>query len=319
MGPNAKGALFAIVGFAIFSTHDVVVKYLGEIYSPFQIVFFSVLFGFPLVSLMLISDPSASNLRPKFPWWNVARTLSVLGASVTIFYAFSTIPLAQTYAMLFTVPLIVTLLSIPILGERVNIHRGGAIVLGMAGVLIVLRPGTAELGMGHLMAMIGACLSALASVIVRKIGPQERNAVLLLLPMLASFMAMSLLMPGVYKPVEIVDLGAMGIMALLYFVATLFMIGAYRVGEAAIVAPMQYSQMIWALIFGYFLFGEVPDVQTLFGVMVIIASGIYIVYREARSNNSKNTPVLRSRSRMAAGTYLRIGAFLPKSKRGGLK
>lgn len=316
MGPNAKGALLAITGFAIFSTHDVVVKHLGEIYSPFQIVFFSVLFGFPLVSLMLIGDSSASNLRPKFPLWNAIRTLSVLVSGACIFYAFSTIPLAQTYAMLFTVPLIVTLLSIPILGERVNIHRGGAVILGMIGVLVVLRPGSAELGLGHALAMVGAVCSALASVIVRKIGTEERNAVLLLFPMLASFVVMGSLMPSVYKPIAFIDLASLALMSALSFAAMLCMIGAYRSGEAAVVAPMQYSQMVWALIFGYFLFDEAPDAQTLIGVAIITASGIYIVYREARANTSKNTPVLRSRSRMAAGTYFRIGPNLPWSKRG---
>ena len=183
MSPNTRGALIGLAGFAVFATHDVIVKFLGATYSPYQILFFSVMFGFPLVSFMLVRDSSADTMRPRHPWWTALRTVSILVSTTSIFYAFSVLPLAQTYSILFTVPLIITLLSIPILGERVGMHRGGAVLVGLVGVLLVVRPGSAAFTLGHAAALVGAFASALTSIIVRRIGRDERDLVLLLFPM----------------------------------------------------------------------------------------------------------------------------------------
>jgi S-adenosylmethionine uptake transporter len=137
---NLKGALFALLAFAIFATHDVVVKLLGGEYSPIQIIFFSVLLGFPLVSVMLMNDRTDGHLRPVHPWWTALRTVSAVITGLTAFYAFSVLPLAQTYAILFAAPLLITVLAIPILGEKVGIRRGLAVVAGLIGVMVVLRP-----------------------------------------------------------------------------------------------------------------------------------------------------------------------------------
>ena len=311
---SVKGALLALLSFGIFATHDVVVKFLGSDYSPVQIIFFSVLFGFPLVTVMLMNDKSDGNLRPRHPWWTAIRTGSALVTGVSAFYAFSTLPLAQTYAILFAAPLLITLLAIPILGEKVGIRRGIAIVVGLLGVMIVLRPGTAELGLGHLAALAAAVFSSLASVIVRKIGHEERSAVLLLYPMVANFVVMGFALPFVYVPMPLEHVGLIGIIALFGFVAMLFIIAAYRTAEAVIVAPMQYSQMIWATLFGALLFDETPDRYTLIGAGVIIASGIYIVLREGTANVSKNSPVLESRSRPETGTMPRISLMLRRGE-----
>jgi len=314
MSPNTKGALLGLLGFGFFATHDVLVKHLGATYSPFQIIFFSMIFGFPLISIMLVRDISAENLRPHHPWWSALRVVSILVSTVCVFYAFSVLPLAQTYSILFSVPLIITLLSIPILGERVGLHRGGAILVGLIGVLIVVRPGTTELTLGHAAALIGAFATSMTSVVVRRIGRDERNVVLLLFPMLGSFLVMGGLMPFDYKPMPLLDLGAVALLSLLGFAALNCLIGAYKSGEAVIVAPMQYSQILWASIYGFVFFSETPDRQTLIGALVIIASGGYILLREGYMNASQNTPVLRSRSRVTAGVLSRIG---PKLGRNG--
>lgn len=310
MHNNTKGALIALLAFGLFSTHDVVVKYLGATYSTFQIVFFSVLLGFPLATLMLMHDNSDSNLRPRHPWWTFARTLAVMTTGACGFFAVSTLPLAQFYAIVFAMPLVITLLSIPILGERVGLHRAGAVVAGLAGVLIVLRPGTADLTLGHAAALVAAFSGALASVIVRKVGNGERSVVLLLYPMVANVIVMGAILPFVYIPPSGVDFAAQAVIALLAFCATLGVIAAYKSGEAVIVAPMQYSQILWATLFGALLFDEFPDFWTLVGAGVIIASGIYILMREGRGRSSSMRPVLRTRTRHETGTFLRARVFL---------
>ena len=312
---SLRGVGYALISFAIFATHDVVIKSLGGIYAPFQLIFFAVLLSFPLVTLMLMRDTTPGHLRPVHPWWVAVRTCAGVIGGTSAFYAFSVLPLAQTYAILFASPLLITVLAIPILGERVRIRRWLAVIVGLAGVMVVLRPGGegTSLSLGHAAALTAAVFSALAAIIVRKIGNEERSVVLLLYPMLGNFLVMACFLPFYYIPMPIEHLGMVGIISLLGFVAGLFLIAAYRNSEAAIVAPMQYSQIIWATGFGYFLFGETVDRQTLIGAAIIIASGLYIVLRESLGYASANTPVLQTRSRHESGSTFRISPLLRKA------
>lgn len=306
---NLRGAVTALVAFAVFAAHDVFVKVLGGHYASFQIVFFSVLFGFPVVTLMLMRDRTTDNLLPRHPWWTALRTATTVVTAASAFYAFSVLPLAEAYAILFAAPLLITLLAIPILGERVGPYRAGAVVVGLIGVLVVLRPGATALSLGHLAALTAAVCGATGSVVVRKIGKDERDAVLLLYPMVANFVVMGSILPFVYRPMPVEHLGMLAVMALLGSIGGLLVISAYRAGDAAMVAPMQYSQMIWATLFGIVLFGERPTGFTLLGATIIIASGLFIVLRES-GGASRNEPVLSSRFRPDTGTTPRPRAGL---------
>ena len=307
-----SGVGFGLLAFLIFASHDVVIKKLGATYSPFQLIFFSVLLSFPLVTFMLMRDATQGHLRPNHPWWIAARTAAGVVGGASAFYAFSALPLAQTYAILFASPLLITILAIPMLGERVRLRRGIAVIVGLAGVVVVLRPGNAEFGLGHLAAFTAAVASAFASIIVRRIGREERSVVLLLYPLAANFIVMACVMPFFYIPMPLQDLASVGVISLFGFIAGLCLIAAYRNAEAAIVAPMQYSQIIWASLFGYFIFGETLDRYTVIGAGIIILSGLYIVFRESRTTASKTTPVLRTRSRHETVTTFRIGSILRK-------
>ncbi len=314
---NLKAALIAISAFGLFATHDVVVKFLGGIYSPIQIIFFSVLLSFPLATLMLMRDATSGHLRPVHPWWTALRTGAAVMTGVSAFYAFSVLPLAQVYAILFASPLLITVLSIPVLQERVGLHRWFAVLLGLIGVLVVLRPGSAPFELGHLAALVAALGSATSSVVVRKIGKDERSAVLMLYPMLANFAVMAALLPIVYLPMPAQHLGLLGVVSILAFAAGLCMIAAYRRGDAAIVAPMQYSQILWAAGYGFLIFGEQGDTITWVGAGIVIVSGLYIVLRESIVGTSTNTPVLNTKSRYESGTAPRISLLQKYAKRHG--
>ena len=299
LSPNFKGALLGLLGFAVYATNDVVVKVLGQTYSPIQTLFFIVLFGFPVALVMLVSDPTEASLRPRRPLWVGLRVVGYLVNSLCGFYAFAVIPLARVYSLLFTGPLMITLLAVPILGERLGIQRLAAILAGFAGVLVVLRPGgDVALGPGHLAAFGAAFGGALAAVSGRKVGELERSAVLLLYPMLAAFVLSGIALPAVYRPVPLDHLALFALVAALNFAASLVVIAAFRAGEAAIVSPMNYSQILWATAFGALLFGEVPDSATLAGSAIIIASGLYIVIREQTGERSVMRPVLTTVSRL---------------------
>ncbi|MFZ5964391.1 DMT family transporter [Thalassococcus sp. BH17M4-6] len=310
MGPNAKGALLALLSFGLYATHDLIVKGLGATYSPFQIVFFSVLFSFPLVVGMLISDSRPGHLRPNHPWWTALRTVAAVTTAAAAFYAFSNLPLAQVYAIIFAAPLIITILSIPILGEQVRLRRWMAVIMGLGGVIVVLRPGVTQFDLAHLAALVAAFGSALASIIVRKIGNDERPEVLVLYPMLTNFVVMGALTAFVYVPMPLEHLALNATMAVLGFAASMIIIYAYKAAEAVIVAPMQYSQILWAVVFGAAFFDEWPDRVTLAGAAIIIASGVYIVLREGSGGASENTPVLQNRGRYETGTLPRVSTLL---------
>ena len=253
---NTKASFYALCAFAIFATHDVFVKILGADYSPFQIVFFNVVFGLPLVTLVMMQDAKPGTLLPVHPVWSAIRTVATMFTGLLAFYAFSVLPLAQVYSILFAMPLFITVLAIPILGEQVGFHRWMAVIVGLFGVLIVLRPDNVILTVGHLAALGAALSGAIASVIVRKIGQEERLGRSDGIPNDRHIHFMGIALQYTYEPMPLSDLRISFLIAVLGLIATFFVIAAYRIGEAAIVAPMQYSQIIWASLFGYFLFDE---------------------------------------------------------------
>ena len=310
MSDNVKGAVFALCGFAIFAIHDVLVRIVGGSFSPFQMLFFTSLLSFPLLTIVLVQDSTHGTMQPKHPWWVALRSLVMVGASICGFFAFATLPLAQVYAILFMVPLLVTLMSIPLLGEKVGAHRAAAILVGLAGVIVVVQPGSTQLGLGHLAAVLAAFGAALQSVISRKVGNDERPVVMMLFPLLAIFVTMGGSLAFVYEPMALIDIAGMAGIAVLGFIATFCLVAAYRKGEAAIVAPMQYSQIIWATIYGSLLFKEQVTTSVLAGSALVITSGLYIVAREAISGRSSNQPVTRTRSRGFAPGSLRVSTLL---------
>lgn len=311
---NASGAILALIAFALFSSHDVIVKKLGETYSPFQVVFITALLSFPILTLVMMRDHKPDTLQPRHPYWIAIRSIVGVGSALCAFYAVSSLPLSQFYAFLFAAPLIITILAIPMLGETVRLRRGLAILVGLGGVLIVLRPGTSEFTSGHAAAIAAACAGALVSIITRKIGAEERGVVMIIYPMMANLIVTAMILPFVYVQVPLADLGLFAIDTVLILVAMWLLVAAYSRTDAIIVAPMQYSQIIWATLFGILIFSEYPEWQTYLGTGVIVLSGLYILRREASGEASQNTPVLKTRTRSGHTMALRVGHILRKQR-----
>jgi S-adenosylmethionine uptake transporter len=132
----------------------------------------------------------------------------------------------------------------------------------------------------------------------------------MLYPMVSTLLVMGFVMPFVYQPMEGLHLAAVALMAVVGMTGGLALIAAYRSASAGVVAPMQYSQMLWAVLYGAIFFGETPSTSTAIGAAIIIASGVYIVFREEQPDVSRNTPVLETRSRYSIGTMPRISTLL---------
>ena len=283
MPPNLKGALLGLAGMGLFACADVTIKALGAGYDPFQILFFAGLMSVPLLAGMAMADPAAASLRPCRPGLMALRCCIVVLNGICGTYAFSTLPLAQCYAIFFTMPIFITLLSAVILGEKIDTPRGLAVVAGLIGVVVALDPGTSALQWGHAVALAGAVFGAANYVMIRISGGVERTVVMILYPVMLQLVVAAVALPLVYVPMPLVDLGLAALMAGLAFAGYLAIIAAYRHAPGIVVAPMQYSQILWAAILGALLFDEVMSLRTVAGVVIIVAAGVVIVTRPDRT------------------------------------
>ena len=294
-----KGVGLALVGFATFSMHDALIKSVQNV-PVFQVVFFVVLFSFVPFTFLVGIEKTERSLRPRLPYLVALRCLFTVGGLLCGFYSFTHLPLAEAYSLLFSAPILITLLAIPVLGERIKLIRGAAVLLGLSGVFIILSPEGSTLSIDHGIALTGAFCVACTSVVTRKIGAREHGLTLILFPMLTNIVVSGVLTMFVYVPIpgiEVLKLAGIGILSV---IGQWMMIQAYRTTEAQFVAPMQYSQMIWALIFGSLIFNESVDQKILFGAAVIVLSGLLFIWRELVA--SVRQPVLRTRNlRMSGG------------------
>lgn len=290
---SLKGLSFALVGFAVFSWHDALVKLLTS-YSVFQIIFFAMLFGAVPFSLVLAASRSRYSLWPRNPALVFLRSLTTVIGLCLAFYAFTVLPMVDVYVLLFTCPALICLLAIPFLGEQIAAFRWFAIFLGLAGVIIVLRPSVDTFDLGHLAGLGSALCIAISSIISRQIGAQEHAGTLIIYPLLGNIAFCGVAMSFSYIPMPLPDLLLMFAIGTLALLGQYLLLSAYRAAPAAYVAPLQYSQLLWAVLIGALMFDEYPDGLTILGAMVIVVSGLLIVWRESRV--SKQQPLLHTRN-----------------------
>jgi drug/metabolite transporter (DMT)-like permease len=284
MSPALKGVLYGLIGFGLYSLADATIKFLGGTYSPVQIVAFAGAFSLPLIGLLWLRAPVS--LRPVHPWLMAIRTVALIGNGLLVTYTFTVMPLAQAYAIFFTLPLVLTILAWPLLGDRIDLISGLAVVVGLVGVMIALDPGRIEFGIGHVAAVGGVMMAAVHYLIVRKTGGAEANVTMLLYPVLGQTVSAFLLLPGRYEPMPLADLATVAGLALSGFCGSLMMFAAYRAAAPIVVAPTQYSQIAWAALFGALFFGEPMTWQTGLGMGIIAVAGMMVLVRKDGSRRT---------------------------------
>jgi S-adenosylmethionine uptake transporter len=272
-----RGALLGLAAMAVYAVNDNIIKFLGGGFNPFQIMFFSGLAAVPLVMIQMVLDPAQGSFRPRLPGWMAIRCAVALVNAIFVVYAFGKLPLAQCYAIFFTAPLMVSLLAAWWLKEPISVARGIAVLVGFVGVIIALQPGQQPLQWAHLAAVIGAIAASFNFVILRKTATVERNAVNIIYPMLTQLAAAGIMLPFVYVPMSISDIGLTWAMAVCGVGGSIMLIAGYRIAPAIIISPMQYSQILWAAITGAFIFNESVTLATWAGLAVIIGAGLYIL------------------------------------------
>jgi len=275
-----RGIAFSAATFACFSAADVAVKWLTAGYSVFQLACLTAVFATLPVAVLVWRGGRPVVLRPRRPGPVALRTLLLACDTLGAYFAFSRLPLADAYTLLFAAPLIVTALSPWLLRDAVGWHRWSAVIVGFAGVVVAMRPGGAALDLGYLAAIGSASAFSLALVITRRIGDRESAATLVVWTLIGKAAVAGTFMAFAFTPMPLVDLALVAFAGVFVGIAQIFMVLAFRQAPPAVVAPFQYTQMLWGVFYGFVFFGDVPDVFIIVGSGLVIASGLYILWRE---------------------------------------
>ncbi len=281
--PTARGIVCIVLAMLLFTLIDTLVKWLSARgYATWQLVFCRSLFSYIPILLLIRFQGGVRLLRTTRLRAHLLRAVVGLGALWTWFYAYRQLALADAYALGFSAPLFMTALSVPLLGERVGIHRWGAVAVGFAGVLIMVQPGSGVFDVAALWVLVSAVLYALAMIQVRGLGATEPalTTVFYFTSLCTVASAVSLPMVGQW-PETWLDGSLMVAVGLLGGVAQVCLAQAYRLAPVSTIAPFDYTGMVWAVLLGLAVFGEAPGWPVLVGSAVVIASGLYILRREA--------------------------------------
>ena len=277
-----RGIALMTATMALMSVMDALVKWLAADYPTVQLVFFRSLFAFVPLGVLLFRDGITSALRVRSPLWQGLRCLAGLGAMITFFHALGLMPLADVIAIAFAAPLFVTALSVPIHGEVVGLRRWTAVGIGFLGVLIMIEPGPGVFRPVALIPVAAALFYALAMVLTRRLTRTETSASIVFYYAAAATLASGTVLPFHWVTPDLIDFCLLASVGLVGGLGQILLTSAYRHAEASTLAPFDYTAMIWAVLLGYFIWDEVPGLNIWIGVIVVAASGIYIVHREAQ-------------------------------------
>ncbi|WP_298371807.1 DMT family transporter [Azospirillum sp.] len=275
----------------LFSIMNVLAKLLMDRFSVTEVTFFRSLFALiPVCLAIQLGGGFGATLQTARPMGHLVRSLIGLTTMIAMFWSFHLLPLGDAIALNFAAPLFLTALSVPMLNEKVGIHRWSAVLVGFSGVLIIAKPSGDLLNLGVLVALGGAFCNATAMITIRQLSKTEAANTIVFYFTLLTTVLLGLALPFAWtnpNPTEWAMLTAMG---LLGGSAQLLMTRAYSLAPAAVVAPLTYSSLLIAVLFGWLLWGDVPTAAMGVGAAVVMASGLYILHRETRRNATPSRP-----------------------------
>lgn len=314
----ALGIMFVLLGMFAMSINDMLIKQLSGGYPLHQIVFTRSVFGIVFSLAMVQAEGGLRILHTRNPWLHTLRGLLIVISNMTYFTALAVLPLANTAALFFVAPLMITLLSIPLLGEKVGPFRIGAVVVGFIGVLIMLQPWQTDNDFGvswivMFLPIIAALTYALNQILTRKLGATTKASALVVY-IQATFIIVSVIFwlaagDGRYAvdleseslifllrawvwPTDS-DLLLFGGLGLISSVIGYALSQAYRVTDAATVAPFEYIGLPLAVFWGWLFWAELPDFVATIGITLIMASGVFVFLREKIRARPVTKPVNR--------------------------
>jgi drug/metabolite transporter (DMT)-like permease len=278
---TAQGIGLMIVAVALFSLMDAMVKWLGTTYPTLQIVFFRSLFAFVPLSVFLIRGGGLAAMRTQRPLQHAIRSLIGLSALISFFYAYSQMPLANAVAIGFAAPLFMTALSVPLLGEKVGPRRWIAVLIGFVGVLVIVRPDAGIFEGAAPVALAGTVFYALAMIFVRKLSRTETSTSIVFYFTLTCTVITGAFMPFLWVTPDAAGWVMLITVGLIGGLAQITMTNALRLADLSVVAPFDYTALLWTGGFGFLIWNEVPGAHVWLGTAIVVASGIYILFRES--------------------------------------
>jgi drug/metabolite transporter (DMT)-like permease len=283
---NLRGILCMLAAVATFSVLDVCMKRLAETYPAMQVTFIRGAASLPFILLVTGWFGRWASLIPNR--WGLHLLRGVLQVTTLYFFVFavSRLSLANAYTIFMSAPLMITALSVPFFGERVGWHRWAAIVVGMIGVIVVVRPGGEDVAMssmaiiGGLAAIAAAVAYALGVLLIRVLSPSETSVATMFWALSLTALFAGLLSIAGWVPVRWDHWGWIAMAGLSGALGQHFITEAFRLALPAVVAPLEYTALAWGMLFDWLLWTTVPNSRMLVGASIIVASGLYLIHRE---------------------------------------
>lgn len=268
------------VSAAAFAVMAAMIRPASEGLHPFQVVFFRNVMGLAMMAPFIFRG-GVGVLRTAHLPLHLLRALSFFGGMVTWFWALPHIPLVDAITLYFFSPILITILAALVLGERVRIRRWTAVAVGFMGALIVLRPGISTVDWPQLLVLANACFWSFSAIIMRRVARTDSATTIVahMFVWVTPLSAIPALLVWQQPPVESL-LWVAGVAVMSSF-GHLALARSFTCAEASVIMPFDYTQLLFAALIGFFIFHEVPDLETFMGAALIVGSAFYIAQREA--------------------------------------
>jgi len=284
--------LLILVSLVLFGVSDTMAKILRQQGLPaVEIAWFRYIVFVGLAALLVSRSGGRALVRPRQPGWQVLRGVTLVGSAVLFTAGLGALPIAEAGAIAFIAPAFVTALSVVVLAEKVGVRRWAAVAVGFAGVLIILRPGSAALQPAALYPLASAMAWAATIVITRRMGAADRTETTVLWSAATGLAVLTLLVPWDFTGPSLAQGALLLAIGLCSSTGQYLVIIAYRQAPASLLAPLSYVQLPFMALMGWLVFAAVPDGVTILGASIIVGSGLYTAHREA----------VRARERRAGG------------------
>lgn len=279
-----RGVVLFLAAVFLFAALDATAKYMNAFFAVPLLVWARYLVHFVIMLVFMAPGMGREIIVTRRPWLMSFRALMLVGVTLLAQLALKTLPLAETTALVFITPLLVALLAGPLLGEQVRRSTSLATVAGFAGVLLIARPGGALFGAGVAYALAAALCYAAYQILTRKLAATEHPNRLLFYTALVGTLSMSLTLPAYWDGrVPTLSHGLLIISLGLYGgIGHFMLIRAFREAPASTLAPLLYVQLIWAMLLGWWVFNQLPDLPAIIGMLIIGASGLSLAIRSRR-------------------------------------
>ncbi|KKC35489.1 hypothetical protein WH87_15550 [Devosia epidermidihirudinis] len=274
------GVLLAFLAYATFSMADALIKATGPAMSVFEIAFFTTSFSIIPAMLTKRGERWRDSYKLRHPWLVHLRCATAISGTACVMYAFTHIPFAEVYAIGFLTPIMVTALGVLVLKEHVALHRWLLLIISFLGVVLIIRPGLRDLQLGHLAILCSVFFGGITTIILRHVAPRERRVSLVGLQVAYSGIFNGVMMLPFFVVPSLEQLGIFLGIGILGGTGGLLLIAATKRSPANVVAPVQYSQLIWAIVFGAAFFGEYPDYVAIIGLVIVLSAGLANVLTE---------------------------------------